>query len=610
MNKINLLDDELINKISAGEVVERPMSIVKELVENSIDADSKNITIEIIDGGIPYIKVLDDGCGMNEIDAVLAFGRHATSKIKSTDDLFNIGTLGFRGEALSSIAAISKVLLKTKEENSLYGTLINVEGGKILKKSKCGCEKGCSVEVKDVFYNTPARRKFLKRPSTEAMYITDMVAKIALSRPDISFKYIKDKRMEFMTSGNNSVNEVILRLYGDELYSNLIETEYNDEYMNIKIFLCKPSYTRGNRNMQILFVNGRFVKNKIYITAVEEAYKTLIPVNRYPVVITYLNIDPKNIDVNVHPTKLEVKFSNEKEIFDSIYKSIKNALNRSNLIPTLRHDMFFTYTDIAENKVEEKSNPKQLNIIEEVSTNRIIEVYPNNKSFISNVKESSEKAYFDYDDVNAFNKETENTHIENFNTLPDYHDDYKIVGVIFSTYIIVEKDDMIYLVDQHAAHERILYEKFMNMYNNVQGKQTTIPILINIEPGDDVIINENIELFNKLGYKFENFGNNSIILREVPVVLGQPESRQLFIDIIDKLKKDDFNKDINLKEETIIMMACKKAVKAMDCLSKEEISSLFNDLKVTENPYTCPHGRPVIVSIKKYELEKMFKRIM
>ncbi|MGJ7045621.1 DNA mismatch repair endonuclease MutL [Thermoanaerobacterium thermosulfurigenes] len=609
MNKINLLDDELINKISAGEVVERPMSIVKELVENSIDADSKNITIEIIDGGIPYIKVLDDGCGMNEIDAVLAFGRHATSKIKSTDDLFNIGTLGFRGEALASIAAISKVLLKTKEENSLYGTLINVEGGKILKKVKCGCEKGCSVEVKDVFYNTPARRKFLKRPSTEAMYITDMVAKIALSRPDISFRYIKDKRMEFMTSGNNSVNEVILRLYGDELYSNLIETEYNDEYMNIKIFLCKPSYTRGNRNMQILFVNGRFVKNKIYTTAVEEAYKTLIPVNRYPVVITYLYIDPKNIDVNVHPTKLEVKFSDEKEIFNSIYKSIKNALNRSNLIPTIRHDMF-TYADITENKVEEKSNPKQLNMIEEESTNKILEVYPNNKSFVSNVKESSEKAYFDYNDVNAFNKEIENTHIENFNTLPDERDDYKIVGVIFSTYIIVEKDDVIYLVDQHAAHERILYEKFMNMYNNVQGKQTTIPILINIEPGDDVIINENIELFNKLGYKFESFGNNSIVLREVPVVLGQPESRQLFIDIIDKLKRDDFNKDINLKEETIIMMACKKAVKAMDSLSKEEINSLFNDLKVTENPYTCPHGRPVIVSIKKYELEKMFKRIM
>lgn len=609
MNKINLLDDELINKISAGEVVERPMSIVKELVENSIDADSKNITIEIIDGGIPYIKVLDDGCGMNEIDAVLAFGRHATSKIKSTDDLFNIGTLGFRGEALASIASISKVLLKTKEENSLYGTLINVEGGKILKKVKCGCEKGCSVEVKDVFYNTPARRKFLKRPSTEAMYITDMVAKIALSRPDISFKYIKDKRMEFMTSGNNSVNEVILRLYGDELYSNLIETEYNDEYMNIKIFLCKPSYTRGNRNMQILFVNGRFVKNKIYTTAVEEAYKTLIPVNRYPVAITYLNIDPKNIDVNVHPTKLEVKFSDEKEIFDSIYKSIKNALNRSNLIPTIRHDMF-TYADITENKVEEKSNPKQLNMIEEESTNKILEVYPNNKSLVSNVKESSEKAYFDYNDVNAFNKEIENTHIENFNTLPDERDDYKIVGVIFSTYIIVEKDDVIYLVDQHAAHERILYEKFMNMYNNVQGKQATIPILINIEPGDDVIINENIELFNKLGYKFESFGNNSIILREVPVVLGQPESRQLFIDIIDKLKRDDFNKDINLKEETIIMMACKKAVKAMDSLSKEEITSLFNDLKVTENPYTCPHGRPVIVSIKKYELEKMFKRIM
>ncbi|MGF7397142.1 DNA mismatch repair endonuclease MutL [Thermoanaerobacterium thermosaccharolyticum] len=608
MNKINLLDDELINKISAGEVVERPASIVKELVENSIDAGSNNITVEIMDGGIPYIKVSDDGCGMDEIDAVLAFGRHATSKIKSINDLFNIETLGFRGEALASIASISKVLLKTKEENSLYGTLINVEGGKIIKKVKCGCPKGCSIEVRDIFYNTPARRKFLKRPSTEAMYITDMVAKIALSRPDISFKYIKDKKIELQTSGNNSVRDVILRLYGDELYSSLVQSEYTNEYLNVKVFLCKPSYTKGNRNMQILFVNGRFVKNKVYNVAIEEAYKTLIPINRYPVVITYINIDPRKIDVNVHPTKLEVKFSDEKEIFDSIYNTIKNALNKSNLIPVVKYEKKFTFSDVDKDYKHEQTQINQFEGTTKEITNHSGDVPLIKDETISSSNGSNQNIYFDNDKIS---ETVQDKYISNFNSLPDNNDDkYKLIGVLFSTFIIVEKDDMVYLIDQHAAHERILYERFMSKYNNVQGKQTTIPILVNIEPGDEEIINENIELFNKLGYKFESFGNNSIILREVPVILGQPESRQLFIDIIDKLRNGDFNKDIKLKEESIIMMACKKAVKAMDKLSKEEIKSLFDELKITENPYTCPHGRPVIISIKKYEIEKMFKRIM
>ncbi|MGF7399573.1 DNA mismatch repair endonuclease MutL [Thermoanaerobacterium thermosaccharolyticum] len=608
MNKINLLDDELINKISAGEVVERPASIVKELVENSIDAGSNNITVEIMDGGIPYIKVSDDGCGMDEIDAVLAFGRHATSKIKSINDLFNIETLGFRGEALASIASISKVLLKTKEENSLYGTLINVEGGKIIKKVKCGCPKGCSIEVRDIFYNTPARRKFLKRPSTEAMYITDMVAKIALSRPDISFKYIKDKKIELQTSGNNSVSDVILRLYGDELYSSLVQSEYTNEYLNVKVFLCKPSYTKGNRNMQILFVNGRFVKNKVYNVAIEEAYKTLIPINRYPVVITYINIDPRKIDVNVHPTKLEVKFSDEKEIFDSIYNTIKNALNKSNLIPVVKYEKKFTFSDVDKDYKHEQTQINQFEGTTKEITNHSGDVPLIKDETISSSNGSNKNIYFDNDKIS---ETVQDKYISNFNSLPDNNDDkYKLIGVLFSTFIIVEKDDMVYLIDQHAAHERILYERFMSKYNNVQGKQTTIPILVNIEPGDEEIINENIELFNKLGYKFESFGNNSIILREVPVILGQPESRQLFIDIIDKLRNGDFNKDIKLKEENIIMMACKKAVKAMDKLSKEEIKSLFDELKITENPYTCPHGRPVIISIKKYEIEKMFKRIM
>lgn len=607
MNKINLLDDELINKISAGEVVERPASIVKELVENSIDAGSNNITVEIMDGGIPYIKVSDDGCGMNEIDAVLAFGRHATSKIKSINDLFNIETLGFRGEALASISSISKVVLRTKEENSLYGTLINVEGGKIIKKAKCGCPKGCIVEVRDIFYNTPARRKFLKRPSTEAMYITDLISKIAISRPDISFKYIKDKKLELQTSGNGSINDVILRLYGDELYSSLVQSEYIDEYLKIKVFLCKPSYTKGNRNMQILFVNGRFVKNKVYNAAIEEAYKTLIPINRYPVVITYLNIDPRKIDVNVHPTKLEVKFSDEKEIFDAVYMTIKKALAKSNLIPDMKYEKKFALSDVDKDYKHEQTKINQLEGIKEEVENSDGTIFFRN----GQIKFDSNKDHKNIVNAEKINETVQDKYISNFNSLPNGEDDeYKVIGVLFSTFIIVEKDDIVYVIDQHAAHERILYERFMNKYNSVQGKQTTMPILVNIEPGDDEIINENIDLFNKLGYKFESFGNNSIILREVPVILGQPESKQLFIDIIDKLRSGDFNKDIKLKEESIIMMACKKAVKAMDKLSKEEIRALFEELKITENPYTCPHGRPVIISIKKYEIEKMFKRIM
>ncbi|SNX55434.1 DNA mismatch repair endonuclease MutL [Thermoanaerobacterium sp. RBIITD] len=613
MNKIQLLDDTLINKISAGEVVERPSSIVKELLENSIDAGSKNITIEIMEGGIPYIKITDDGCGMNEIDAVLAFGRHATSKIKTINDLYNIETLGFRGEALASISAVSKVLLKTKEDNSLYGTQINIEGGKIISKTRCGCQKGCMIEVKDVFYNTPARRKFLKRPSTEAMYITDIVSKIALSRPEISFKYIKDKKFEFITTGNNSIEDVILRLFGRDLYSSLLSSKYDSEYLKMNIFLCKPSYTKSNRNMQILFVNGRFVKNKVYNAAIDEAYKTLIPINRYPIVITYIDIDSRQIDVNVHPSKMEVKFSNDKDIFDAIYKTIKDGLSKTNLIPNVKYEKKFTFDNMDK---EEKIEQTQINTLPNGQNRNNIFITNDQNIFKSNAVKMQDNATQNNIASEKINNEkvyetNTITYIKDFNTLPDNKQlDYKIVGVLFSTYIIVEKDDMAYVIDQHAAHERILYERFMSNYNKVQGKQTTMPILINIEPGDEEILNDNRDILNRLGYKFENFGNNSIILREVPIILGQPESRQLFIDIIDRLRDKDFVNDIRLKEENIIMMACKKAVKAMDKLSNEEMNSLFNDLNITKNPYTCPHGRPVIVSIKKCEIDKMFKRIM
>lgn len=618
MNKIILLDDKLINKIAAGEVVERPASIVKELVENSIDANSKNISIEIFDGGIPYIKVSDDGNGMNEVDSVLAFSRHATSKIKADKDLYSINTLGFRGEALASIAAISKVTLLTREETSQLGVKLSIEGGKILEKQPSGCQKGTSVEIKDVFYNTPARRKFLKRPSTEAMYISDIIIKIALSHPEISFKYLKDKKLQFITSGNKNIEDVIIRLFGSDIIEQLLYSNYKDEYLNIKIYMGKNSLNKSNRNMQFFFVNGRYIKNKTLTAAVDEAYKTYIPINRYPVVFMYINIDPRQIDVNIHPSKLEIKFSDEKTIFNTVYDIIKNTLKSNNLIP----DGFlnkvkptFKFNEV-NNKIVGKQEKIEFNSLknEHQKNNNIFEEIKNQDNQdnnYSNDKITNEFYQHQNNESKICENNTQTSEFETkYNKLKEEISDIKIIGTLFSTYIIVEKEDVFYIIDQHAAHERILYEKFMNKFDKVQAKQTTFPIVVNLQYNDLEILNDEKELIENLGFRYEQFGGNSVILREVPVILGQPEAKQLFIDIIEKLKDKEITNKIHLKEENITMMACKAAVKAMDKLSNEEIIKLFEDLKVAENPYTCPHGRPLIVSITKNQLEKMFKRIM
>ncbi|HHW56624.1 MAG TPA: DNA mismatch repair endonuclease MutL [Clostridia bacterium] len=606
MNKIHLLDEKLINKISAGEVVERPASIVKELIENSIDAGSKNITVEILEGGIPFIKVSDDGCGMNEIDAILAFERHATSKIKSDNDLYNIGTLGFRGEALASIAAISRVILQTKEEGKNFGTRVVVEGGKVVEKTTCGCSKGTSIEVRDVFFNTPARRKFLKKPSTEAMYITDVVTKLCLSHPGISFKYVKDRKLQFITSGNGNIEDVILRLFGNEVYSSLMSASFESEDLKLKILAGKNSLNYSNRNMQFFYVNGRYVKNKTLSAAIDEAFKTYMPVNRYPAVFLYMEIDPRQIDVNIHPSKLEIKFSDERRIFEAVYKTIKSSFQRHDLIPEV--------------KIEEKKS-----IFKSETPNISAEQM---KLYLTSFDKTPEKRYKSDTKFKeeSFIKEGElekekSSNIDNSvsykeeekvskSDLAKKISDIRIVGTLFSTYIIVEKEDVFYIIDQHAAHERILYEKFTSKYEKVQTRQVTFPIVIELGPSDLELVQQERELLNRFGYAFEEFGNNSIILREVPMILGQPEARQLFIDIVEKLKDKELVNKISLKEENIAMMACKAAVKAMDNLSETEIYKLFEDLKITENPYTCPHGRPVIIAITKTQLEKIFKRIM
>ncbi|WP_425274174.1 DNA mismatch repair endonuclease MutL [Thermoanaerobacter wiegelii] len=551
---------------------------------------------------------------MNEIDAILAFERHATSKIKSDNDLYSIGTLGFRGEALASIAAVSHVTLQTKEEGALFGTKIVVEGGKVVEKTTCGCAKGCSIEVRDVFFNTPARRKFLKRPSTETMYITDVVTKLCLSHPEISFKYVKDRKLQFITSGTGNIEDVILRLFGNEVYSSLMSASFESEDLKLKILAGKNSLNYSNRNMQFFYVNGRYVKNKTLSAAVDEAFKTYIPVNRYPAVFLYMEIDPRQIDVNIHPSKLEIKFSDERRIFEAVYKTIKDSLHKYNLIPEVKIEEKKNIFEIEtptisaeQTKLYLTSSDKEL----EEEKKKFDNEFKGKNVFLKDnvLKENSKNSSLDNHLAVYEEYEHEKEEI-NKNDLAKKISDIRIVGTLFSTYIIVEKEDVFYIIDQHAAHERILYEKFTSQYEKIQTRQVTFPIVVELQPRDLELVHQEKELLNKLGYVFEEFGNNSIILREVPVILGQPEARQLFIDIVEKLKDKELINKISLKEENIIMMACKAAVKAMDNLSEKEIHKLFEDLKITENPYTCPHGRPVIIAITKTQLEKMFKRIM
>lgn len=448
MNKIHLLDEKTINKISAGEVVERPASIVKELIENSIDAGSKNITVEILEGGIPYIKVSDDGCGMNEIDAILAFERHATSKIKSDNDLYSIGTLGFRGEALASIAAVSHVTLQTKEEGALFGTKVVVEGGKVVEKTTCGCAKGCSIEVRDVFFNTPARRKFLKRPSTESMYIIDVVTKLCLSHPEVSFKYVKDRKLQFITSGNGNIEDVILRLFGNEVYSSLMSASFESEDLKLKILAGKNSLNYSNRNMQFFYVNGRYVKNKTLSAAVDEAFKTYIPVNRYPAVFLYMEIDPRQIDVNIHPSKLEIKFSDERRIFEAVYKTIKDSLHKYNLIPEVKIEEKKNIFEIEtptisaeQTKLYLTSSDKEL----EEEKKKFDNEFKGKNVFLKDnvLKENSKNSSLDNHLAVYEEYEHEKEEI-NKNDLAKKISDIRIVGTLFSTYIIVEKEDVFY----------------------------------------------------------------------------------------------------------------------------------------------------------------------
>ena len=618
---IRLLDEATISKIAAGEIIENSASIVKELVENSIDAGADDILVEIRGESTDYIKVSDNGSGFTEEDLEVAFLRHSTSKLEKIEDLEKIRTLGFRGEALASISNISKIKLMTKREEDLAGNSLLIENGKIIKKNKVGMPKGTTFVISDVFYNTPVRKKFLRKDLTEINNIIDIVQKIALSNNNIKFTLIRDGKIILNTGSDKDPINRIFSILGSEIASSLNEGSFESENYKIKGFFSDNKLFRSNRDSQYIFVNGRFIRNINISRAVEKNYHSLIPLNRYPVFVLYLEIDPKLIDVNIHPKKNEIKISNE------------NIL--SALLAEVVEEVIFPNRSIREIEIEDKKeNVSVFDIFEDDETNDSVDQEKNTnlKSLWDIEKETSEnslKKTFNEDSVLYKDSLKEDIKAEDETIFTEEHEEKnflfnsekshidekllntRIAGVLFKTYILLEnqREGITFLVDQHAAHERVNYEKFLHMYlkSEITSQILLKPEIIELNQMEyDKILNY-LDLFTKLGFKIEDFGDKSVVLREVPMIFGLPTYVNFIRDIIDSLDKEiSSNYEADLYK--IMKKACKASVKAGDDLSDMEIESLIRDLKNCENPYTCPHGRPTVVEVSKHTISKLFLR--
>lgn len=605
MSNIKVLDEKTINKIAAGEVVEKPASIIKELVENSIDSGADEINVEVRNGGITYIKVCDNGSGIHYDDLETAFLRHATSKIRTEDDLNTIVTLGFRGEALASIAAVSKVEMISKTKENDIGAKILIEGGKILSKEYCGSPTGTIITVQDVFFNTPARLKFLKSQRSEGMYITETMQNLAMSHTDISFKYRLNDKLIFATRGDGDLKSVLLAIYGREIVNNLIKLEYSGSIAAIKGYIGNSSIAKGSRSGQSVFVNRRYIKNKVVAAAAEAAYKSMLTINKYPFFVIEMFLNPELVDVNVHPSKSEIKFQDDNAVFKDVYNAVKNALLSENIIPDIKESKSEIIKDIP------KINYEQQKMIFDDT---------------EKIKESTEKCYIDsYEKIeNNFqdekNKEVLKKEViegnnkfnaENITNLKEPKiEPLSIIGQMNFTYIIAEGENDLYIIDQHAAHERIYYEKYLREYNDskIHSQNIAVPIIMNLSISEKQLVLENIDFFNKFGYQLEDFGGNSISIRAVPVIYGNPNFKELFNEIVSILNNRE-NQRINVIDRILFTLSCKSAVKSGDKLNYKEMHELIENLRYCESPFTCPHGRPTIIKMTFNELEKRFKRI-
>ena len=724
MGNIVLLDDLTINQIAAGEVIERPASVIKEMVENSIDAGATSVTIEIKNGGISYIRIQDNGKGITKDDVELAFERHATSKIRSSQDLENVQSMGFRGEALASIAAISDIELITKTENEEIGTKVNVKGGDILGIEECGAPKGTAITVRNLFYNTPVRYKFLKKDFTETGYIEDVVTRIALVHPEIEIKLINTGKTVIQTNGSGDLKNVIYSIYGKEIAQELLYVDYEYEYIKVKGVIGKPQIARSNRSNQIFFVNKRYVKDKTLTSAAEQAFKGMLPIGKFAFLVLDVEMPPKKVDVNVHPAKLEVRFEDENTVFKSVYHSIKDTLLKQDLIPereknkeikeatkdafkitnmtvanvikensniepiknevkekneeTIKDSIISSSMDAIEKlkefqnqmkrEIEEKKYNNEINRTQEnvtvqekeeseknISEESINIVTKPDESNSTNLEESKKeeiktevieenkqngeisvekkdgnttfeemyKQLFGKEPYGGRKQEEKKEEYEVFDEIEDNNlsvfeetEDYKVsqykfIGIVFNTYIILEIGKEMYIMDQHAAHERIMYEKVKeNFYSETEknSQMLLLPDIITLTHKEMNIAKDNIYLFEKAGFVLEEFGDNTIKLSGVPDICIDLDTKELFMETLDEINTVARTAKQEKEEKFIATIACKSAVKANMLLTKEEVDSLMQELLKLPNPFTCPHGRPTVIKMSKYEIERKFAR--
>ncbi len=593
-NRILRLSEETANKIAAGEVVDRPVSIVKELVENSIDAGSKTIIVEIKQGGKNYIRVTDDGTGILPEDVQAAFERHATSKIKNVEDLEEISSLGFRGEALSSIVAVSHTEIITKTKSNKTGIQLFLSGGNITEKKEIGCTDGTTIIVSDLFYNVPARLKFLKTDGAESNLIIDFLSKIALAFSDIRFRVINNGQILFSTSGDKDIAKNIISIYNTEIGKDLIKLNSKNEAFEIKAFISPPFHTRPSKKNQVFFVNGRVIKSKVLDKIFNDAYKELVSEGRYAIGFIFLKVRPNLIDVNIHPNKHEIKFNNEKEIEEFMRKALLEALRQPVIIPKINQE---------KEKMKNESHFIKEEKAEQVDIKTLLQTKEASHNFQSDKVDSINRN-------KAYNFELEAPQEEEIKTeelKPFYINELNVLGLVFNTYIAANDEDNFYLIDHHAAHERVLYEQFLNEYDtqSILSQRLLSPIVLELSVSDTHNTMENMDFIWKLGYEIEAFGNNSFIIKAIPTFLGITESKLFIEELIENIQAQPL---IRSNMEKIISRACKKAVKANDHLDHKEILHLLKLLSTTKNPYTCPHGRPVFIKLTEADIDKMFKR--
>ena len=599
MNTIKLLDQKTIDKIAAGEVVDRPASIVKELVENSIDAGASSISVEIRDGGISMIRITDNGSGIPREQIALAFLRHSTSKISDASDLSFIHTLGFRGEALSSIAAVSRLELCTKTRDSLTGTIYRIEGGTELSNTEAGLPDGTTVIVKDLFFNTPARLKFLKSAQTESGSIQDMVQRIALSHPEIAFKYTSNGSVKLSTSGNGSMKDAIYHIFGRDITANLLEVEEQTDLLSVSGFIGKPEIARGNRNFEFFFINGRYVKDRIIQKALEDAYLGYQMKGTFPFAVFHVRMEPELVDVNVHPSKMEVRFFNSEAVYHFVYDILRGRISRGEHIPQITlGTMQKTEPAAAEKKsyVPEpfEQGPSAVDYRIEQQNRFLNEDIPYH-TVVSPDLPPSESVQR----IGNFISETARPR-------------HRIIGELFETYWIVEYDNQMFIIDQHAAHEKVLYERFVrHLQSGVHDSQQLMPaIVVTLSIQEETALEQYLEIFRDAGFEIEHFGGSEYTLSAVPADLYTVDPKLVFLEMLDELADVSGRNHSESLSDRIATAACKAAVKGGNRLSFREADALLDELLQLDNPYHCPHGRPTIISMSKYEIEKKFKRIV